>query len=264
MKRIIQGMTISFIIALSLVFTGCASSMVTVLPKDISKTISDKEQAYITFSRPAYVGAALTNTVVEFDPVTKKTKLVGILGSQNKVLYSTQEGTHYFYMEGGENDDMIKVTVDKNKMYYVETEVGFGVVAGRFYFKPFKYSIEKDLENLKDSKCDKDFLKKYEFTKIYEEDKTFASFGDKYESDSLKVEIECSKGVVKKYTRGTGSTIDDLKEAELVTVNKEGLKYYENNLSNYLSEIDEDFEEWVKEDSLENELKREDGFPLNK
>jgi len=264
MKRFAKIVTSSLVIAIALGFSGCASSMITRLPKDISKTISDKEKAYITFSRPAFVGAALTNTIIEFNPKSKETKLVGILGSQNKLIYPTKPGTHYFYMEGGENDDMIKVSVDKNKMYYIETELGFGIVAGRFYFKPYKYSIEKKLTNIKNAKCNKSFLTKNNFTKVYEENEPLVSFGDKYESDTLNITIECSNNIVQKVTRESGFLIDDLKEVDLVKVNQKGYKHYKNNINSYLSEINEDYPEWSKKDYLKNELKNKDGFPLNR
>lgn len=245
-------------LALSVIlFTGCASSLTTKIDTPISQITADKSKSYITFARPQTLGAALSNTVIEFDPSTKETKLVGTLGSYDRIIYETNPGTHFFYMSGGENDDMIKVSTDSSKMYYVATQVQFGLVAGRFYFKPIKSTTFKSLTLLKDSECTDEIIEKYGFEKHEGQVDTF----EQYKSNSLNVIITCNGGKVSNINN-LNASLDEIEESDIIKPNEKAYIQYKENLKDYTSEINEDFDEWLKEDSKETEMKKEDGFFL--
>lgn len=241
----------------AMLFTGCASSLTTKVDIPVSQLTSNKTKSYITFARPQTMGAALSNTVIEFDPSTKETKLVGTLGSYDRIIYETTPGTHYFYMSGGENDDMIKVSTDSSKMYYVVTQVQFGLMAGRFYFKPIKSTTFKSLTELKDSECIENTLEKYGFEKYESQVDSF----EQYKSESLNTIITCSGGKVSNINNLTAD-LEEVEESDIVKPNEKAYILYKENLEDYLSEINEDFDEWSKEDSKDTEIKEEDGFFL--
>jgi hypothetical protein len=254
-----KWLTTSLSLYVLLMLTGCASGMSTAVKTPQRDLTKDRQKAYIVFSRPALVGMALSNTIIEFDPVTKRTKPVGTLAAETRILYETTPGTHYFYMDGGENDDMIKMTVESGRVYYVETRIGMGVVAGRFYFKPLRYTDYRVIGSLKGEKCDGNLLTRYGFTPVENEASSFAA-ADEFHSDRLKTTISCSGGVVKRLH--TEYDLDDLKGAKLVAPNEKAIAYYEKQLQNYLKEIEEDFADWAKEDMSKTEVGPEDGFPL--
>ena len=120
--------TLAIGIVSSLAITGCASSTFTKIDKQTSQVVTNKSSSYIIFSRPEFLGAALANTIVEFAPDSEGMILVGTLGSGTKIIYEVPQGDHYFYMEGGENDDLLKVTTGAGKVYYVHTKVNMGFV----------------------------------------------------------------------------------------------------------------------------------------
>lgn len=258
--KIVKYVIIAFVIAIG--FSGCASSMVSNVNKDLSKITENKDKSYITFSRPAFVGAALTNTIIEFDPQTKDTKFVGVLGAKNKLIYTTEPGTHYFFMDGGENDDMIKVNTEANKMYYIQTKVGFGLIVGRFYFEPYRYEVEKIIETMENSKCDKKFISDNKFEKQSKEENSISSLSDKYQSDYLGITIECASGKVNNINRLSGYSLDELNNATLIEPNEKAYTHYKEKLNSYILEISEDFQDWEKEDMKNTQLNTNDGFKL--
>lgn len=252
-----KNLSLGFIVLLAILFSGCASSLTTPVNKSLSEITSNKEKSYISFSRPQFVAPGINYTIIEFDPKTKETNLVGTLGTFTRLIYETTPGTHYFYMTGGENDDMIKISTDSSKIYYAETQVQFGVMLYRFYFRPIKKPIIDIVSKLDDSKCDKELLDKYNFEK---EESTTINL-TKYTSSLLNVKINCSGDKISHINKGF-STIKEINELDIVAPNKKAYEDYTANLKDYLSEIDEDYNEWIKEDSKKTEIKSSDGFGL--
>ncbi|WP_456451062.1 hypothetical protein [Hydrogenimonas sp.] len=243
----------------ALFFTGCATSMSSVSAKPMTEVTKDPTKAYIVFSRPEMVGMALSNTIIEFDPATRETKPLGTLAYETKIVYATTPGTHYFYMDGGENDDMIKMTVAAGRVYYVHTPPSMGVVAGRFYFKPLRYTEYTTIRSLKGQTCDEALLKKYGFEAVENEASSFAA-SDQFHSDRLKTTIDCSRGKVVRVH--SAYDLEELKSAKLIVPNEKALAYYREHLPGYLKEIAEDHPEWIRKEAAETEVKPEDGFPL--
>ena len=250
------------LVAASFFFSGCAGSLSTTVPNNKITYSEQSENAYIVFSRPSILGAALSNTIIEFNPKTNDTKYVGTLGAQTRIVYQTSPGTHYFYMTGGENDDMIKVTTQKATEYYVHTQVQMGLVAGRFYFKPLRSNSIEIAKRLNNSVCDQTMLNQYMFKAVKDDSSNLLGI-KKYHSSKHNIDIECKKGTVAK-SRYAGVTIEELSETSLIQPNQKGYEYYKEHLPNYLKEIKEDFAEWNKEDSAQTALLPNDGKPLGK
>jgi hypothetical protein len=247
--------------AAALLLSGCAGSLSTPVPGGKVQYDKKAEHAYIVFARPEFVGAALSNTIVEFDPASYTTKLVGTLGPQTKIVYETTPGTHYFYLDGGENDDMIKITAKKATEYYVHTAVSMGVVVGRFYFKPLRYQSLALAESLKGGACTTDVLNKYKFKEV--KDATSDITGEKkYHSKQYNINIECRKGVIKR-ANYHGESLESMKGATLVQPNAEALKYYNEHRAAYVKEIKKDFAAWKREEMSKTALKPEDGKSMN-
>lgn len=245
--------------ALLLFFSGCAGSLSSAAAKPETAMTSDKTKAYVMFSRPEMIGMALSNTIVEFDPRTFRTRPIGTLAYETRIIYETTPGTHYFYMDGGENDDMLKMTLEAGKIYYVHTPPSMGVVAGRFYFVPLRYRDYLAVRDLKSAECDEAFLKEYGFEPIENEASSFAQTYD-YHSDSLKADITCRNG---KVTHAHSYyDLDELRKAKLVVPNEKAREYYEKHKREYESEIKEDFSKWSMEDADKTAVKPEDGFPV--
>ncbi|MDD2450309.1 MAG: hypothetical protein PHU67_00155 [Sulfurovum sp.] len=247
-------------VLITLLLSGCASSLYEAAPSGTTVDTRVKENATIVFSRPSFLGAALHNTVVAFDPETKATSYVGTLGAQTKIEYQTTPGTHYFYMLGGENDDMIKVTTKASSQYYVVTEPQMGLVAGRFYFKPVRYGNVAAANRLLGKKCDSTLLTQYGFKK--QEDGAKELLGVKqYHSPKYHIDIECKKSSVVK-SKYTGYSFADVSEVQLVRKTMEGEKYYTGKLPEINKEIKEDFDNWIKEEASKTAVMPSDGKPL--
>jgi hypothetical protein len=249
-------------VAASFFFSGCAGSLSTAVPNNKIAYSEQPENTYIVFSRPSLLGAALSNTIIEFDPKTNDTQYVGTLGAKTRVAYQTTPGTHYFYMAGGENDDMIKVTTKSSTEYYVHTQPQIGLVAGRFYFKPIRYQSVKTAKALNHAACDKTILNQYQFKEVRDDSSDLLGV-KKYHSSKHSIDIECKKGTVTK-SRYAGVTFEDLSETPLIQPNQEGYAYYREHLPNYLKEIKEDFSDWYRKDSAQTALLPNDGKPLGK
>ena len=245
----------------ALLLSGCAGSLSTPVPG--GKVIYDQKDSssYIVFSRPEFVGAALSNTIVEFDPNTYTTKFVGTLGPRTKLVYKVTPGTHYFYMDGGENDDMIKITTKQSMEYYVHTAVSMGIMVGRFYFKPLRYPSLALAESLKGGVCTTDTLNKYGF-KAVKDDTSEITGEEKYHSNQHNINIECRKGVIKR-ANYNGESLSNINDATLIQPNEKAQVYYNEHMVNYVKEIKEDFADWKKDDMSKTALNREDGKAIN-
>ena len=247
--------------AAAVLMTGCASNLATPVPG--GKVVHEKNDnaSYIVFSRPeGFVGAALSNTIVEFNPSTYVTQYVGTLGPQTRIAYKTTPGTHYFYMDGGENDDMIKITIGKSKEYYVHTAVSMGVMAGRFYFQPLPYPSLALADSLKGKTCTPAAISKYEFKQVKDETSEFT--GElKYTSAKNNIDIECVKGVVKHSTYN-GQSLTNINDAKLIKPNAKGKEFYKQNVANYIKEIKEDFSGWRNSEMSKTAMNPGDGKNL--
>ncbi len=258
MKELIKYLAVPTTAALLL--SGCASDMYT--PVAGGKIVQNKNDnsSYIVFSRPEFAGAALMNTIVEFDPNTYKTKYVGTLGAETRLVYKTTPGTHYFFMEGGENDDMIKITTAKSKEYYVHTTVGMGVVAGRFYFKPLRYPNLALAETLKSKTCTPTTLNQYGFKQIKDEVNELT--GElKYKSKKHNITIECRRGSIHSASYN-GQSVSNINDADLIQPSAKAKALYTKNVAKYQKEIQEDYPSWRSSDMSKTAMNTGDGKSL--
>jgi hypothetical protein len=109
----------AFSIIISAITAGCVNGVTRISEKTMTGVLSDANASYIIFSRPKITGYAAINNIVEFFPGTEDLVLIAALRANSKVIYKTTPGEHYFYMGGGENDDMIKINTVLGKIYYV-------------------------------------------------------------------------------------------------------------------------------------------------
>ncbi|MCU7926083.1 MAG: hypothetical protein KZQ97_06535 [Candidatus Thiodiazotropha sp. (ex Dulcina madagascariensis)] len=251
----------SLVIALAstVVIIGCASSTVTRSDKQTSQIITDKNNSYIVFSRPEYLGAALSNTIVEFSPRADGMILVGTLRPGTKLIYKVPQGEHFFYMEGGENDDMIKINAAPGKAYYVHTEVNFGFAVGRFYFKPFRYSSETLKKSLRDKNCNEQVLQKYSFVMI--EDEYNYNSPNIYESESNGLKIQCGNGRITK-VEYAGTSLELLEGTQLIEKNEKANNLLKELQPSYQTEITQDYPGWAKNNYGDTVMHEDDGVPI--
>jgi len=244
-----------------LLLSGCAGSLSSPVPGGKVAYEQKGNTSYIVFSRPEFVGAALSNTIVEFNPNTYATKHVGTLGPQTKLVYKTTPGTHYFYMDGGENDDMIKISTKRSTEYYVHTAVSMGIMVGRFYFKPLRYPSVAIAESLKGKACTSAAFSQYGFKAV--KDDTSELTGElKYHSAKHNINIECRKGVIKR-ANYDGESLSNINDATLIQPNEKAKEFYNENVAKYVKEIKEDYASWRKDDMSKTVLNPEDGKSVN-
>lgn len=259
MKNKFKPLAIGMIFSLAI--TGCASSKYTKSDKQTSQIVSNRNSSYIVFSRPEFMGAALSNTIVEFAPNAEGMIMVGILGSGTKIIYEVPQGEHYFYMEGGENDDMIKITTGPGKVYYVHTEVNMGFVAGRFYFKPLHYSSKLLKSSLAGKECSKEIIEKHDFGIVDEEYDFNAK--DVYISESTGLKIHCTDDRIKKVDY-YGPSFEELESSQLVEKNEKAESYLKEVYADFQSEIDQDYPDWSKDNFGNTAMHEDDGVPIEK
>lgn len=245
-----------------LLLSGCAGSLSSPVPGGKVAYDNKDDASYIVFSRPEFVGAALSNTIIEFDPDTYVTKPIGTLGPQTKLIYKTTPGTHYFYMDGGENDDMIKITTKKSTEYYVHTAVSMGIVAGRFNFKPLRYHSVALAESLKGGACTPATFNQYGF-KVVKDEVGDLTGDHKYHSAKYNINIECRSDMIK-HADYDGESLSNINDATLIQPNEKAKEYYNQNVAGYLKEIKEDYAGWRKDDMSKTALNPEDGKRLYK
>ena len=254
MKRVVKYLAVSAVI---LFLSGCANSLYTPVPESNTLHTKNETSSYIIFSRPEFFGAALSNTIIEFNPNTYETKYVGTLGPQTKLAYKTTPGIHYFFMDGGENDDMIKIKTGKSKEYYVHTEVAMGIIVGRFYFVPLRYPSLALAKSLKGGVCSENILKKYEFKQVKDEVSELTR-QLKYTSMKHNINIECKKNIIIDATYN-GESLASINDAKLINPNAKGMEFYNQNVTNYVKEIREDLPDWRKNDMGKTAMNIEDG-----
>lgn len=241
----------------ALLLSGCAGSLSSPVPGGKVAYDNKDDASYIVFSRPEFVGAALSNTIIEFDPGTYATKFVGTLGPQTKLIYKTKPGIHYFYMAGGENDDLIKITTKKSTEYYVHTAVSMGIMVGRFYFKPLRYQNVSLADSLQGGACTPATLNQYGF-KVVKDEVSELTGDHKYHSAKYNINIECRGDMIKRADYD-GESLSNINAATLIQPNEKAKEFYNKNVSGYLKEIKEDYPEWRKDDMFKTALNPEDG-----
>jgi hypothetical protein len=187
--------------------------------------------------------------------------LVGTLGSGTKIIYEVPQGEHYFYMEGGENDDMIKINTGPGKVYYVHTQVNMGFVAGRFYFKPLRYSSMLIQDSLKGNECTKEILDKYDFG-VVEEEYDFNPH-DVYVSDTTGLKAQCKDDRIIK-VEYSGTSFKELEGAQLVVKNEKAASYLKEVSADYQNEINQDYPDWSTDNFGNNAMLEDDGVPIEK
>jgi hypothetical protein len=249
-----------FSIIISAITAGCATGVTKISEKTMTGVLSDKSASYIIFSRPKISGYAVVNNIVEFFPGTEDLVLVAVLRANSKVIYKTTSGEHYFYMGGGENDDMIKINTALGKIYYVHTPISTGLVAARYYFKPVSYKSKILKDNLLNKKCDDSILKKYQFVSD-EKEYDYTSSGN-YVSDTIGLKIQCRGNSIAS-TDYLDLGPDSLNKGRLIEISDPKDSYLSELSASYLKEISEDFSEWNEDNYGGNEMTPEDGFPID-
>ncbi len=254
----------SLILIVTILLTaGCGGSYKKV-NTPTAEIMNDKNKAYIIFSRPEFVGTAISNTVMEYNPLDPKEPitLIAILGAQTKVLYTVDPGTHYFYMRGGEGGDKIKTTVEAGKVYYIQTAIKMGWSAGRFIFEPLTLSMIKPIDEFYNKKCTDQLIaanffkidrdKESDAAAIYNTSKTYYKNND-------GISIACEKGIVIEVD--SVKSIAALEGATLVEAHEPAIKNFNKHLEGYKSQIEWDKGKW---DTSIHEVKARDGIPLDK
>lgn len=112
-------------LVLLLLFSGCGPANINV-PSDVSEAdiMNSTQKAYVIFATQK-LGGNRGNPIFEYFPESETFKLVTILGSNQKYIYPTDEGVHYFYSMGGETYDFLKVNAEAGKKYYAAIETVF-------------------------------------------------------------------------------------------------------------------------------------------
>ncbi|MDX2469486.1 MAG: hypothetical protein QNL04_02795 [SAR324 cluster bacterium] len=124
------------ILLLTLVSSGCASSLMQPTPAGVEIPKPDSDHALVVFLRPSSLGAAVQAVV--FD-TTKETKVIGVVSQGTKIPYLVKPGKIEL-MVVSENGDFLKGDLSAGKTYYVVVHPRFGVFRARFGLK----AISKD------------------------------------------------------------------------------------------------------------------------
>ena len=97
-------------------------------------------------------------------------------------------------------------------------------------------------ESLKGKVCTSAIFNQYGF-KVVKDEVTELTGELKYYSEKHHINIECSRGVIKKASYD-GESLNDINDAKLIQPNEKGKAYYNEHVSNYIKEIKEDFASW--------------------
>lgn len=139
MKHIVLGALVGFFLL------GCSGKYteINTTKKEITQ---NKDYGYISFHRVSggsLMGEAFSPTIVQFDE-NYDTNFIATLSSGTQIIKRYKPGKYFFYLSGGENDDMIEVNVEKNRIYYVTVASSIGIGIVRYYFKAIKYAPGED------------------------------------------------------------------------------------------------------------------------
>lgn len=257
---------ILLLVLTSILFIGCVSKS-TVVNENLSELTTNKEKAYIIFTRSSSYGYGDSSEISEFKYDTQDINLVGIYTWGEKILYPVDEGTHYFYLDSDMCvDDMIKVNVKAGYVYYIDTYLDdiskipllkTGIIG--IYFSPFKISANKIkmFNLLKNQQCSEEFLLSKNFKK-YIERKPRKKDITKYENQELRIKVYCNdyKNIVFE------DSIASIFKADFVSPNQEAYKIFNANKDTYMHEINQDYPSWITDESKKTEVNKEDGVPI--
>ncbi|MES9968997.1 MAG: hypothetical protein ABW092_03125 [Candidatus Thiodiazotropha sp.] len=239
--------------------TGCVDPLFTKSHMQSQQIISNNNSSYIVFSRPGDKGEPLFNTIVEFTPNVEGMTLVGTLGPNTKLIHEVPAGEHHFYMQGGLNDDIIKIQTSPGKIYYVHTQVNPGLV-GRFNFVPFRYSTKMLKKSLAGKACDQEFLHKYGFD-LEEKEYHIKPHGF-HTSNAMDLEIQCKNQRIVKVAYSWPS-LELLEGSQLVKTNKHTDTFLKKVYADYQHEINQDYPGWSKKGYGNDSMNVEDGVPID-
>ena len=271
MKRVLKYF---FVPTAVLFLTGCAGNISS--PASEGENMYEKKNntSYIIFlgtrstSRlliggPISMAVAenMSRTIMEFDPKTYETKFVGKLMKGIRLAYKTTPGIHYFYMDGGGDDDMVKITTKSATEYYVQIVPKLGISPmGTYDFRPLSYPNIIKAESLKGQTCSSAILNQYGFKAakdtIFESRKITGNY--KYHSVKDNINIQCRGGMISDANH-LGISLEDIKDSRLIQPNEKAKADYDQNLAEYAKEIKEYYPVWKKDTLSKTTLCQEDG-----
>lgn len=237
------------ILVLSLFFYGCSSKNMSVTASE-SEMISDKNKAHILFSRPSnLMGGAYNIYIMEFDESTFEPKLVAILDSGERSIYSLNEGKHFFYTNVVANENIIEMDVEKGKLYYVNNGVTPNTIFYPLVYTDQRTALKTKIESLL---CSRKTLDKYLFKEVVE-DESKNTYSNQSSNKSIKytssiyIEIECNDDkIIKVSDRYLYKTIKELKdEADLVKLKDDAyLSFEKSDRAEFKEEIKDLYPLW--------------------
>ncbi len=142
---------------------GCSNKSVSLNVKDEDIT-SHKEKAHIIFSRPKNILTSMSSIdIVEFDKHSYEPRLVTVLTSNDKSIYSVEEGEHYIYSNMGLIGNILMIKVLKGKTYFIDTDLnqrGMFIPANPIALEEDRLNLKSELEK---SSCSQKLLNQYLF-----------------------------------------------------------------------------------------------------
>lgn len=223
------------------ILSGCGSKNIEVNVPE-SKIMSDKEKSYIVFSRPsAFVGSAVDVDLIEIDIQKKEPiKLVGIISNGEKIIYETKEGTHYFFSNVGQNENIEQIDIKKGEIKYVNLGVNTHLMMG---FYPLVLEQKRlDLkEKLQKYTCDKKTLTQF----LFQEDTTKEGSSNDFYKSPIQFRIECNKGqIIDIKDLYYEYTIDELTKVKLVQSSEKAISSYNSDVGEFSQNIKEYYPIW--------------------
>lgn len=222
-------------------FTGCGSKNVEVkLPE--SQIMADKEKSYIVFSRPSgFIGSAVDIDVMEIDIEKKEPiKLVGIISNGERLIYETEEGSHYFFTNVGQNENIEKITINKGEIKYVNLSINTNLMMG-FYPLVFEQNRLKLKEKLHNYSCEDKTFAKF----LFKEDVGKEGSSNNFYKSPMQFKIECNKNrIINVKDLYYDYTIDELNKVKLVQSTQKAISPYTSNIKEFSQNIKEYYPIW--------------------
>ena len=125
------------------IFTGCGPKNMEISKNQDILNKPTNGNAKIVFIRQSLVGSDALSSIFLIN--NNIPKIIGIIGSRQKVVYELKPGK-YLFMVSSEAADFMYAEVSKNKIYYVNVVPRYGFWKTRFSLDPknaneFNYSI---------------------------------------------------------------------------------------------------------------------------
>lgn len=222
-----KSSVLMFLILNVLFFVGCTNKNVEnkLLEK---KILANKEIGHIIFAKTRFTGLLPDSEIVKINPKTLESKIIGSLGTSEKLIYSVDEGKHYFFINNGNFENIIFVNVEKGNKYFVSTSKTSPLGWIAIDFSDNRLLLKKQIIS---EECSKRTINKYMFEELDNESDSSSFDGyhekNKYSSESLKVEIECKNNKIVNYNDlYTQFSPNDLEEFDLLNINE---KQYRND-----------------------------------